>query len=104
MTYLALAQQDLGNFEESLDTLETIKRLFSHYDMPESGPLAKVESILTATHFYLNDTNESIEHAKETLKRVQAMQEVDPKNIGESAIIYGEVSLVSCPHVVLCCI
>ena len=86
MTYLALALQDLGKFGESLETLKLIKMIFSQYDRPESGPLAKVEGILTATHVYLNNTSESTKHAKETLKRVQAMQEIDPKNIGESAV------------------
>ena len=78
----------MGKYKESLDLLNEMEELYSETDKLESGGLAIVEGRRSATRHFLNDRDESIKHAKETLKRVQAMQKTDPKNIGESVWQY----------------
>ena len=84
MTSLVRVYHLMGKYKESLDRLNEMQKLYSETDKPESGGLAIVEGRRSAIHHFLNNKTESIEHAKETLKRVQAMQKTDPKNIGES--------------------
>ena len=81
---LCRVYQLMGKFQESLEMLKEVKELNSKHDQPESGGLAITEGRLSATHLLLNNTAKSIEHAKETLMRVGAMIEIDPKNLGKS--------------------
>ena len=74
----------MGKYEKSLQILKDAKKANLEYDKPESGGMAIMEARLSATHHFLNNKTESIEHAEETLKRVKAMQKVDPSNVGES--------------------
>ena len=78
----------MSKYRESLDLLNEMQELYSKSDKLESGGLAIVEGRRSATHHFLMNKDESIKHAKETLKRVQAMQETDPKNVGESVWQY----------------
>ena len=84
MTSLVRVYHLMDKHKESLDLLNEMQKLYSETDKPESGGLAIVEGRRSAIHHFLNNRDESIKHAKETLKRVQSMQETDPKNVGES--------------------
>ena len=83
MTSLVRVYHLMGKYKESLDLLSEMQELYSKTDQPESGGLAIVEGRRSATHHFLMNKDQSIKHAKETLKRVQAMRKTDPKNIGE---------------------
>ena len=84
MTSLVRVYHLMSKYEESLGLLNEMQELYSKTDKPESGGLAIVEGRRSAIHHFLNNTAESIEHTKGTLKRVKTMQEADPTNIGES--------------------